>query len=193
VNIKSRILCYWRVRTIMVGLLIGLVISATTAEAQLPDRQLYRLYCPAVETHFYTISTQEALVAEQQFGFLYESVAASVWSGGGNGRQPIYRLFHPVNGDHYYTVSAGDRDYAIYHYGYTYETTEGYAYPYQVFGTYPVYQCYRGFAPPSSFLWWSSDGHNADHFYTMSFAEVNYAGKLGYHYDGIAFYAYPGQ
>jgi hypothetical protein len=167
----------YKIVTILLAVAAVLAVSAPRAHAQGPNLNWYRLYNGGVGDHFYTCDWVENLVA-QAIGYQAEGIEARVWSASGNGRVPLYRLYHLQLGDHFYTTSAVERGIAILKYGYHSEGISCYLYPNHVLGTYPIYRLYNGGL--------------GDHFYTMRASEVSYASVLGYTWEGVAGYAYPG-
>jgi parallel beta-helix repeat protein len=92
---------------------------------------------------------------------------------------PTYRFWFDW-GEHFFTMSEAEKDYIINNIPCRYEGIAWYAYPDQQDNTLPVYRFW--------FDW-------GEHFFTMSEAEKDYViatyPENVWHYEGIAFYAYP--
>ncbi len=143
---------------------------------------LYRLYRPSTQHHFYTTSKAEADNAVNKYGYKLEGIACLVYPSNEkyiNDTIAFYRLYSPSKDDHFYTTNKAEADYAVQHYGYNYEGIAGYVYATNDYpsNTEPLYRLYK---PATS-----------DHFYTTNKAEADYAVQhYGYNSEGIACYVF---
>lgn len=134
---------------------------------------VFRMYFPWNGRHFYTSSYTETLDIVAR-GAKFEGVAFLAPNYPGS--VPAYRFWLPSLSKHFYTTSEVERSYVQNILRFNYEGISFYTQPTQVPTTMPIYR-----------LWQPSSG---DHLYTTSAAERDGATRVGYIYEGIAFYAY---
>jgi endo-1,4-beta-D-glucanase Y len=136
---------------------------------------MYRYYNPYVNDHFYTIDFSE--IGNGKYGYSLElkgMFAVKKTSVVDGKTTSLFRLYSPSSGDHFYTISWAEANSACNYCGYVYEGIEGNVYPKQYNGTIPIYR------------YWN--GGLGDHFYTSDYNELG-GGRIGYGYEGVAFYA----
>lgn len=136
---------------------------------------VYRLYNSQTGEHFYTVFSQEYYNLVNA-GWTYEGVG---WNAPVSGWY-VYRLLNPNTGDHHYCMDTNEKDTLI---------ARGWAYEGVAWGSVslawedrktargiPVYRCYNPYAT------------TATHHYTKNANEVRALQRLGWRYEGIAWY-----
>jgi hypothetical protein len=132
--------------------------------------EVYRLIQPNTNGYLLTSDPYEVCTATGNLNYSYDGIQFTSNPSGGDA---IYRL--EKNGNFLYTASAAERDSAVAHYGYRYN---GVAFNSSATPTtaapYPMYRL--------------SYGPTGGYMYTMSSTERDNATKIGFKYEGVAFY-----
>lgn len=136
--------------------------------------QVWRLYNRWSGEHLFTTSKDEydGLV---KIGWNGENVA---WVSPSTSNTPVYRMYNPWSGDHFYTSNKDEYD-SLQKIGWRKEGTAFYSVDDSV-GVSSKKPIYRLFNP------WLTQG---THLYTADQDEYNHLGQLGWHPEGIEFYA----
>jgi hypothetical protein len=140
------------------------------ATGSTPD-PLYRL---RNNDHLFTTSFDEVISAIQNYGYIYEGIAAKCFTSQQPGTEPLYRLNGTRVTDHFYTTSEQEAEIAVVQYGYVREGIACYVYGSQASGSCPFYRVALS---------------NGTHFFTQSWQEIlNVLGAGGNTYEGVAAY-----
>lgn len=136
--------------------------------------RVYRLYNRWSGEHLFTTSKSEydGLI---KIGWNGENVA---WVSPSTSKTPVYRMYNPYSGDHFYTSNKSEYD-SLEKIGWRKEGTAFYSVDDSV-GVSSKKPIYRLFNP------WLTQG---THLYTADKEEYNHLDQLGWHQEGIEFYA----
>jgi hypothetical protein len=153
--------------------LLAALSGAAHATGSTPD-PLYRL---RNNDHLFTTSFDEVISAIENYGYIYEGIAAKCFTSPQPGTEPLYRLNGTRVTDHFYTTSEQEAEIAVVQYGYVREGIACYVYGSQAAGSCPFYRVALS---------------NGTHFFTQSWHEIlNVLGAGGNTYEGVAAYLPP--
>jgi hypothetical protein len=147
---------------------------------------LYRAVQPTQDNHFYTTDWNEIEHAVDHYGYVYEKIAAYVFTAeamrppSNDCLDPLLRYWNEDISKHFYTqwweeLGPGTED------GWSFERAEGY-----------VANSSNCYAPGAQPLYRSYHPVQRDHFYTTDWSEMEYAvDHYGFRYEGITGYVLP--
>ena len=165
---------FWRIFNNWFGSTVGGCQSNEVA-----GHAVSRSYNPKTYDHFYTTYTCEMNVAVNLRGEINEGPAFYQARTDDPGMTRVHRLYNPRTKMHLWTAYQADIDTAIRYGGYHYEGVAYYAVANDVAspGAVRVHRLYN----PRTFM----------HLWTTSQADIDNAIRsAGYHYEGVAFFAY---
>ena len=139
-----------------------------------PDFQvMHRLYNPNSGEHFYTADVKERDNVVKA-GWKYEGTA---WTAPTTSKTPVYRLYSGT--DHHYTMDEKERDWLV---------TQGWKY--EGIGWYSdddkgekLYRLFNPNVQPTA-----PRNNSGSHHYTVNAAERDNLVKVGWKYEGLAWY-----